>query len=1332
MKRRLLGFQQLLLLIITLATVGTPFAATAVSPQIATVTQQSTGKVALPVTDATLAEVQNYYARMGGGTGPVGVVVELEDTPAALVYAQSTKALRSAHARKQVNTIRQKQGNLISNLKSKNIKATEHFRTQKAYNGIWMRVDVNDLKTMAALPGVKAIHPIIPKVRSTTTSVPLINALQVWGGLGNYQGNAIKIGIIDTGIDYDHTNFGGSGTKTTTFPTAKVVGGKDFVGDAFDGSKDPVPDNDPMDCEGHGSHVAGIAAGFGVNTDGTTYVESGLDTYAALKDLSAGDYIDKFRIGPGVAPKAELYALRIFGCTGGTIVVTQAIEWAMDPNGDDDTSDHLDVINMSLGSKFGSPYDVDSIAADNAAKAGVIVVAAAGNEDDVNYITASPSVASYAMSVASSADSGTLGGGAFKVTATAASPSRMPVGLYLGLGAAFGPTTYSQSGDLIYASPANGCSTITNNLSGKIALIDREVCSFEEKVKNAQNAGALGVLIANNTGITVFVMEGMGDPAITIPSMMTTKSIGDKLKADLLAGNVSVLLTSTNNYTQVMTNPAIEDILSPFSSRGIARQGSILKPDITAPGDTIFSTKSGSGNQGKIMSGTSMASPHIAGVMALLKQIHPTWSVIELKALAMNTATKDLFNGLDKSGFRYTPSRVGAGRVHVTSAAESEVIAYNTTNPELVSVAFGVIEVLAGSQGSFVKGITINNKGTVSATYNVAFDSRYQANPGLIVTLLNVDGTALSNPVTVQAGNTLEIMVQISVNANLLTRALDPTLETGYHRERFSEGGGYVTLTSTSPGTGPLLRIPVHIAPRQASAMTVREPGIFLPIAAAGTFKLTPIGTTLATSDDKSLVAIMELMNTLPNEVSSSSPEYAASLQYVGAASDYPAKSFAEASIYFGIATYGRWDTPNSVTFMVYIDTDKDGIDDYVVLNQNSGLFNQTDDNDVMLSVSCKLSGPPEKCVANNFVNGFGGDTNTNLFNNNVMTLSVPLTGIGLVESGNTKFNFRVVSRSRDAASNVATSAVISYDVAKQAFTAVSSRGMPIWDDITGSTFDITYDKNAIVANSSKGLVLLHHHNMANSAQIVLIPTYSVTYNANGSSTGSAPAAQTKTHGIDLVLATNTGNLAKSGYTFAGWNSASNGSGTSYSVDATYSTDAAVTLYASWIPKLSVTVSGGGTGTVTSSPTGISCNKTGNDAIFCFSSFSGIVNLYATPSILSKFGGWDSACSGVDECSVNMTGEKSVTATFNLATVLHIGGTEYPTLQEAYNKAADGDVIQMLQDTVTGALTAGKSITVKLIGGYDSSYNTNPGITKVTAPVIISKGKLVVDGIVIR
>ena len=141
----------------------------------------------------------------------------------------------------------------------------------------------------------------------------------------------------------------------------KVKGGIDLVGDDYNANVAGLvcrcpPDPNPLDCNGHGSHVAGSAAGFGVLANGGEYTGS----YDQLT------HNNSFLIGPGVAPKADLYAVRVFGCEGSTDVVTEAIEWAIDND--------MDVINMSLGSNFGPSDTADALAADDASKAGVVVV----------------------------------------------------------------------------------------------------------------------------------------------------------------------------------------------------------------------------------------------------------------------------------------------------------------------------------------------------------------------------------------------------------------------------------------------------------------------------------------------------------------------------------------------------------------------------------------------------------------------------------------------------------------------------------------------------------------------------------------------------------------------------------------------------------------------------------------------------------------------------------------------------------------------------------------------------------------------------------------------
>ena len=396
-------------------------------------------------------------------------------------------------------------------------------------------------------------------------------------------------------------------------------------------------------------------------------------------------------IGPGVAPEATIYVYKVGGPSNyvSEFAAIQALEAAMDPNGDFNLSDHLDVVNMSIGGDFGDATYGWALAADIASQAGVVVVSSAGNSGDTYFVQGDPSTANWAIAVAASSD-GSLG---FEI------PVGQPLaGIYEANGASFGPSVYNVTGtvELITDTTApvtNGCEPLVGFTPGNVALIDRGICGFTTKVYNAQLAGATGVLIANTaTGLWTGLGAAPGDPfapLITIPSMLIRYADGQAIRAALPLG---VHLSNAIVYG------ATADYLASFSSRGPQRRptdptNAALKPDIAAPGASITSTGLGTGNGSVTFGGTSMASPHVAGTVALLRQQHPTWSVAAIKALVMNTATHYVTDGTNN----YDPARVGAGRLDVANAVNSNVIAYNSADPELVSVSWGINELTGHS-----------------------------------------------------------------------------------------------------------------------------------------------------------------------------------------------------------------------------------------------------------------------------------------------------------------------------------------------------------------------------------------------------------------------------------------------------------------------------------------------------------------------------------------------------------------------------------------------------------------------------------------------------------
>ena len=514
-------------------------------------------------------------------------------------------------------------------------------------NGLRMRVPASQIENLKSLPGVLSVGRVEIHDIDNAESVPWIGALRAAQNLG-LTGTGVKIGIIDTGIDYLHANFRADGVpgvyagndknviEPGTFPTAKVVGGWDFVGAIYDARTDanpandlPVPDPDPLDGNGHGSHVSGSAAGFGV----------------------AGS------IGQGVAPDALLYALKVFNDTSGsTDVTSDAIEWAMDPNGDGSMSDHLDVINMSLGSPFGEPADPSAISSNNAVRVGIVVVASAGNEGNVPYITGAPGVAARAISTAAT----TPGGRVYSrvnVTAPAGVAGFKPN--LEGAGPVLLKDTGPISAGVVEAVPLNGCAALTNAaaVAGKIVLVQRGTCAFVVKYNFAAAAGAQAILVFNNAGAPIVM--GL-DNTVTIPGVMISQADGNAIN-----GFATTAADSPVSVTlDVAPDPARDDQAATFTSRGpISDGGSGFKPDLAAPGVAIVSTGVGTGTGSLTLQGTSMAAPHVAGAAALLRQKHDNLRPSAIKALLQNS-TVDGNPSSDTS-----LARLGVGVVRVDEAA---------------------------------------------------------------------------------------------------------------------------------------------------------------------------------------------------------------------------------------------------------------------------------------------------------------------------------------------------------------------------------------------------------------------------------------------------------------------------------------------------------------------------------------------------------------------------------------------------------------------------------------------------------------------------------------
>jgi minor extracellular serine protease Vpr len=488
------------------------------------------------------------------------------------------------------------------------------------------------------------------------TSVKWIGALSYHEK--NIKGQNLKVGIIDTGIDFTHQMLGGDGNietfknmnpsnPTELFPNKKVVGGIDLAGTDYDTSSGdfnrhvPKPDINPMDEGGHGTHVAGTVAGQG----------DGVNTY------------------DGVAPEAQLYAIKVFGKEGSTgdATVIAALEYAADPSGKGTGEGRLDVVNMSLGSPYGTPHVLYSEAIRNLVVGGrVFVVASAGNSGPRDFIVGSPSINDQAFSVAASVDNMDHNWKFDAVRFLTSSNEELLAEAIQG--SLSKPISEIENifGELFYIGLADKDLSLEQkeSLRGKVALIDRGVVAFSEKIKRAFEAGAVGVVVVNNQASAPIPMGGEGN--WDIPAIMITQTLGQKIKKAMNDGMVQVYFKTDKKIEK----PELIDTITGFSSKGPRSYDGFFKPEISAPGSNIISADMGKGREAVKMSGTSMAAPHVAGVVALLKQAHPDLSDNELKSLMMGKA-KIIKN--DKGEY-YPLSLQGAGRIQINLDTKLEIV----------------------------------------------------------------------------------------------------------------------------------------------------------------------------------------------------------------------------------------------------------------------------------------------------------------------------------------------------------------------------------------------------------------------------------------------------------------------------------------------------------------------------------------------------------------------------------------------------------------------------------------------------------------------------------
>ncbi|MEW6338039.1 MAG: S8 family serine peptidase [Acidobacteriota bacterium] len=1002
----------------------------------------------------------------------VAAYVVLEGEPLSGAMSAEALHVRPGRGGRTIAAITAEQEVLAPGLEA--IGAVTTGRFVRLVNAVRVEVKAARLAEIATMPGVARIDPVGVYRPVNASSVPFLGAPAAWQrGPGLGDGTGVTIGVVDSGIDYTHADFGGPGTPSAysgndrtviepgTFPTTKVVGGWDFAGDEYDasasdqGARTPAPDPDPLDCGGHGTHVAGTAAGFGVLRSGATFA----GPWSAATDFT------QFAVGPGVAPGAELVAFKVFGCAGSTALLLDALERAADPNQDGDFTDALDVVNLSLGCDYscGSPTEWDAVRrlSDGSLGRGTVVVAAAGNAGNTFFTSGDPANSPWAVSVAASIDDG-LSSRALRVTQPASISALYPAveGAITRPLSASGPV----GGTVVRTDPAGACTALANGteVAGRIALIDRGECLFSIKILNAQAAGARAVVVVNNQDGEAIVMGGDG-AGISIPGVMVRRTDGNVFKAALGAG-----LAVGLDATLTVPRPDLADQIADLSSRGPAAWTAHLKPDLAAPGYGIASAAYGSGSEAAEASGTSMATPHVAGVAALVRQVRREWSPAQVKAALMNTAA----NARDGAQARYSPSRSGAGRVRADRATQASLLVATST-PGEVALSFGAVE--ADDHVRVERTVEIANHGFSPRLLTVS-----------AIPIANRDGVTVSvTPDTVElgAGAIASVSVVLETDSAALTVYDDPTTpatQGGQPRHRLPEATGELRIAEAGI---EVARLPYHAVVQHRSRTNAAAPQLCVP-AGSGSFTLS-VPLCGGSAHPQPVTSAFEMGWASSGQGFTDPALAAADVVAVGAASDVAQRGdLAQATLYFAVAAAGPWSTPQPalLRFEVSIDTDGDDASDWVLTTQNYGTVASGDPEDTGSSTDTFITALRRASASalafEAYLNAFPANLlDTAPFGSRVLVLPVKASSIGLT-SATTTIGYRVRGYSGGAA--VSSSPRITFQPARPALDPSGGLdGRPYFP--LHAPISLRIDRDSAAAPLQ---VLLLHHTNAPAGQV--------------------------------------------------------------------------------------------------------------------------------------------------------------------------------------------------------------------------------------------------------
>jgi subtilisin family serine protease len=561
-----------------------------------------------------------------------------------------------------------------------------------ALNAVAVQLNGATLSQVSATPMVtNAQYQGLYYPNATDPDLALISAPQAWaqgGGSGN-AGAGIKVAIVDTGIDVTHPCFSDAGyAAQTQLGSPSLTNNKVIVAKVFS-NRTPQRGYSAEALQDHGTHVAGtVACNFG-----TPAPVNGVTTY----DMS------------GVAPRALLGNYNVFPGdleNARSEDIMNALEAAY--------QDGFDVANLSLGGGTHGFQDLLTIAVDNLDRANMVVAVSAGNDGPGLYTVGSPGSAARALTAGASTvphfvgASLSVGGSTYGIAAgdfaTVSADLTASLGVVLnGAGNLSNACTAGADGK-----PAAG------SLTAKIALISRGACTFSEKIRNAQDAGAIAAVVVNNVAGDPTAM-GLGGIANepTIPAYMT--AIGSKTA--LVASNgLQATIGATLSYFQTTNS----DIMAGFSSQGPTDVDFRVKPDVVAPGVNVLSSIPHAFCTAApcfaFFSGTSMAAPHLAGSAAVVRQQHPGWSAADVRSAIVNTAERGVLRSYSTAVLQDNVNINGAGRENLLAAVNAKV----ALDP--VSVSFGAVA--SGSGQTRRMTVTLTNLSGASQTYTLSISGQ--------------------------------------------------------------------------------------------------------------------------------------------------------------------------------------------------------------------------------------------------------------------------------------------------------------------------------------------------------------------------------------------------------------------------------------------------------------------------------------------------------------------------------------------------------------------------------------------------------------------------------